>query len=300
MALGAISRKLLGAVVRVGCLGEIRGMTTVAGIGCAIIITVVTRSTIRRYSSVRPVQCIIIAVNRESCRLPTRPCGMAHRAIRRNIQGGVVRIGASVKIGGVTTRTGIGGVGIIPMVTSGAVTGDLRMRTGQRIHCIVIKSSRRPGGLAVTGCTIHGELRGGVVRIGGRIVIGRMTPCTGIGRVVVIPVVTGSTIVGNLRMRSVQGVIIVVDRKTRRRPARVGGMAHRTICWQVQTGVAGVNTGVVIGRVAGYTLRGRACVSVCVTLVAFCAQVRAGEREPRIVVIEGIASVSGRVTSQTG
>ncbi len=287
-------------VVRIGGPVVIRGVTARASVRRAVVIPVVTGSALVRDLGMRTVQRIIIVVNREGSRLPARRRGMAHRAIRRDIQGCVVRIGTSVVIGRVATRAGIGRIGIVPVVTSGAIAGNLGMSARQWIHRIVIKSSGRPGGLTVASGTIHGELRGGVVRIGRRVIIGRMTTRTGIRRVVVIPVVAGSAIVRNLGVRPVQGVIIIVDREARRRPARVGSVAHRTICGQVQVGVTGVEAGVVIGRMAGHTLRGCPCVTIRVALVAIGTQVRAREREPRVVVVEGIACIAGRVTSQTG
>lgn len=56
-----------------------------------------------------------------------------------------------------------------------------------------------------------------------------MAPCTGIGRVVVIAVVAGCTIVGDRSMGPVQNIIIVVDREGRRIPAGRSRMAHRTV-----------------------------------------------------------------------
>ncbi len=63
----------------------------------------------------------------------------------------------------------------------------------------------------------------------GRVVIGRMTTKTGVRGIVVIPVVAGGALVRNQGMRTIQRIIVVVNRERSRRPARSRGMAHRTI-----------------------------------------------------------------------
>ena len=69
-------------MVRCGCGRIIAVVTGVAGIWRGIVISVVAGSTIACNGGVRPVQGVIIIVNWEGGRFPTRRGGVAHRAIR--------------------------------------------------------------------------------------------------------------------------------------------------------------------------------------------------------------------------
>ena len=193
---------------------------------------------------------------------------MAHRAIGRKAPGNVVRIGGLAKICSMTTRTGIGRIRIIPMVTGIAIICDGYMRPGERINRIVIKAGRRPGRFAVAGSTIGWELGRNVAWIGSSIVIRGVTPCTSIRCTVVIPVVADSTVIGNHRVCPVQRVIVVVDRESGRRPARSRGMAHRAIGRKAQGNVIGVQRQIKIGGMAGRALYGCTCISICMALDA--------------------------------
>ena len=119
-------------------------MAAVTGIGCAVIITVVTGSTIIGDHSMCAIQHVIIAVNWKGGRLPARRRGMAHRAIRRDIERYVVRIGGLVKICGVTAIAGIRSIGIIAMVAGIAVIRNRDMGACKWIHRMVIEGGRRP------------------------------------------------------------------------------------------------------------------------------------------------------------
>jgi hypothetical protein len=58
-------------------------------------------------------------------------------------------------------------------VATGA--GKLHMRAGQRKSCLVmVEASRRPGGRAVADRAIRGETGGGMIRIGGLLVVGKV------------------------------------------------------------------------------------------------------------------------------
>ncbi len=94
-----------------------------------------------------------------------------------------------------------------------------------------------------------------MVGVGRLIVIRRMTPRTGIRRVVVVAVVAFGTIVRHGGMRSVERVIIVVNRKRRRLPA-IGGVATRAVGRYRQGCMARVGTLVVIRCVTGRTISG--------------------------------------------
>ena len=142
----------------------------------------------------------------------------------------------------------------------------------------------------MAGSTIGRKLQGHVVWIGRAVVIGRMTTCTSVGRAVVIPVVTACTVIGNRRVRTVQGVIIVVDRETGRFPARRRGVTHRTIRRKVQGTVVRIGSLVEIGRMATCTGIGRVGVipsGMTKGAVVLNGNVRTGERINGIVVKAG-------------
>ena len=83
----------------------------------------------------------------------------------------------------------------------------------------------------MTSGTFGRKLRCSVVRVRRCVVFRSVTAKTSSRRIVVIAVVTGRTIIGNHRMRTVQLVIIIVNREGRRVPAGRCRMTHRTICW---------------------------------------------------------------------
>ncbi len=135
----AIGRKLRGYVVWVGRRVVIRCVTAVACVGRVIVVpSGMTRSAIVGDDRVRPVQCVIIVVNWERGRFPARRSGMAHCAIRRDIQRYVVRVGRPVKIRSVAGRTLRWRTGIPPGMTIQTIRR--KVRPGQReIGCIVVK-----------------------------------------------------------------------------------------------------------------------------------------------------------------
>ena len=169
-------------------------------------------------------------MDREGRRFPARSRGVAHRAICRDRQGYVVRIGGLVKICGMAARTGVGRIREISVVTGIAVVLNGNVCAGKRIDHVVIKIGGHPGRFAVAGRTFGWELGRCVVRAGGRVVIRDVTACTGVRRAVVVPSgMTSGTIIGYGGVRSVQSIIIAVDRETCRRPTRGRRMAHGAI-----------------------------------------------------------------------
>mgnify|MGYP007060900883 FL=1 len=145
MAEGTIGRELRSGVVGVSRLGIIRRMATVAGVGRAVVIAVVAGSTVIGNGCMSAVQRIIVAVNRERSRLPTRCGRMAHRTISREAERYVVRVGGLVEIRRVATITGVWRIGEIAVVTGVAVVGNGNMGSCKRINGVVIKSRGRPG-----------------------------------------------------------------------------------------------------------------------------------------------------------
>ena len=147
----------------------------------------------------------------------------------------------------------------------------------------------------MAGSTIGRKLQGHVVWIGRAVVIGRMTPGTGVWGAVVIPIVAACTIIGNRRVRTVQGVIIVVDRETGRFPARRRGVTHRTIRRKVQGTVVRIGRLIEIGRMATCTGIGRVGVvpsGMTKGAVVLNGNVRTGKR------INGIMVKAGRRPSR--
>ena len=69
----------------------------------------------------RPIQGIKIVVDRECRRRPTGFCGVAHRAICRQVQRHVARIGTLAVIRAVATVAGIRRVRIIAVVARVAI-----------------------------------------------------------------------------------------------------------------------------------------------------------------------------------
>ena len=216
-------------MVRIVRLVIIRSVASDTGAGRVVVIPVVAGSTIVGNCSVRALQRIIVIVDRETCRCPTRCCGMAHRAIGRDIQGCMFRVGCLVKIGGMAARASIGGIVVIAVVTGITIIRNGCMRTRQRIHRIVVKHRRYPGRFGVASCAIGWELPCYVVGIGGRIKIGSMATIARIGRVGIITLMASSTIIGDRRMGPVQGMKGIVVGETCGFPSRRGCMATRTI-----------------------------------------------------------------------
>lgn len=76
------------------------------------------------------------------------------------------------------------------------------MRTIQRPHAAVIKRGRNPGRFIVTHGTIGRESGSFMIGVRRSIIISLVTTDAGVGRIVVIPVVTCCTVIRNIGMRS--------------------------------------------------------------------------------------------------
>ena len=182
-------------MVRIRRLVIICCMTSRTGIRCIVIIAVVAGSTIIGNCSVRPVQGIVIIVNRESSRIPAGCCCMTHFTVSRYTERHVIRVGRLIEIGGVAAGAGIRRIRVIAVVTGITIVGYLYMCPGKGINHIVIKSGRCPGCFGMTRRTFRWKLRGRMVRIRRLVVIRRMTTVTSIRCIIVIPVVTGGAII---------------------------------------------------------------------------------------------------------
>jgi len=203
MALLAICRELPGQVVGVGRRVVIRRMAPEAGIRGVVVVAVVAFGTIVGDQRMRAAQHVIVVVYGERSRHPVGRGSVAHVAIVRNAQRSVWRICTLAVIGHMASFTGIGGIVVIALMTYRTVVGYRDMRTGEWVHRIVIEGSRAPGVFRMAEGTIRGKLCAGVVRVGRHTVIRRMAAVAGIGRVIVIAVVAGGTVVGDGAVGSV-------------------------------------------------------------------------------------------------
>ena len=289
MAYSAIGRELRIGVIGGGCLAVIHVVTAVASIGGVVVIAVVTGRAIARDRCVGPVQRIVVVVDRESGGFPAWRGGVAHGAIRGDVERHVVRVGALVVIRVVTAVAGVRGVGEIAVVTRVAIAGNGNMRARERINGVVIESGRRPACLCVAQRAIRRELRSGVIGIGRLVVIRVVTAVAGVGRIVVIAVVTSGAFIGDGRVGPVQRIVIVVYRERGRFPAWRGGVAHRTIGRDVERYVVRVGALVEICVVTAVAGVGRAGVIAVVTGVAVIGDgnMRPSERINGVVIERG-------------
>ena len=129
---------------------------------------------------------------------------MASSAIGRELGCNVVGIGRLRIIGVVASIAGIGRIGIVAIVAAGAIVGDGRMRTIQRIIIVVCREGSRcpPSGRGMAHRTIGRNTQRSMVGIVCLQIIGIMATIASIGRIGVIPVVAGSAIIGNTGMRT--------------------------------------------------------------------------------------------------
>ena len=226
---------------------------------------------------------------------------MTHRTVIRQVQRPMVGIRALIKILRVTTGTGVGRVGIIPSSVAGnAVISHRHMRPCEWKNIVVIERGGRPVRLRVAARTVHRKLLLHMVRIHRLIEIRGVTACTGIGRVVVIPVVTGNALAGNVRMGAVQGKKVVVVIERCRHPARVGGVAGSAICGKPQVLVVRIGRLLEINRMAGRTFRRRTLVTGRMTGRTFCHRMRPCQWKIGRVMVKNIVHVARRMTGEAG
>lgn len=199
----AIGWELLGYMVWISGLGVLRIVTAVAGIGCIVVIAVVTSCAVVGNRGMRAIQGIERIMNRETCGFPIRRGGVAHGAIRGEIELRVVRVACLGIICVMTTVAGVWRIVEVTVVAGITIVGNGDVRTGKRINRTMVKSRRRPGCFCVAHSTIGRELGCGVVWIGGLGVFRIMAAVAGIGCRVVISVVAGSTIRCNSRVCAV-------------------------------------------------------------------------------------------------
>ena len=169
----------------------------------------------------------------------------------------------------------------------------------REILLVVIEGGWIPGVRCVAILTSCREAGSGVLGVVCRVIIRQMAAYTGVRRIVVIAIVTLYT--AGAGVRTIQNPIIVVNREGGRRPARRGGVAHRTICRDIKRNVVRVGTAIVIRGMTTCTRIG--CIGV-VPVVAGIAiigngYVRSCKWIYRIMVKRGWSPGRFRVTSST-
>ena len=126
MTHGTIRGEIELHVVRIGGLGIICVMTTVAGVGCIVEVAVVAGITIAGNGSMRPgkrINCVMIEGRRHPGRFR-----MAQSTIGRELGCGVVWIGRLSILRIVTAVASIGRIVVIAVVAGRAIGCDRSMR----------------------------------------------------------------------------------------------------------------------------------------------------------------------------
>ena len=280
MTFRTIGRELLGYVIRISSLCKIIIVTTVARVRGIVVVTIMAGSTVVGNSRMRSEQLVIVIVYRERGRHPSRIGSVAGFAGSRYIQRDVVRIDTLVIISLMASRTCIGCIVVIALVT--IITRGGQVCPGQW-PVAVAEGRWYPGTLSVTLLAVQRELLRFVIRVGCIVVIVRVTPRTCVRCVVVVTVMTRCTVVGNGCVRSDQLVEVVVYRECGRCPSRIGSVAGFTSRWQVKRRVIRVDTLVVVGSMASCTGVGGTAVVTLVTVVAGYTCVRTGKRPEAVV-----------------
>jgi len=156
-------------------------MAAIASIGSTVIISMMAAVAINRYMSA--LKHIIVAVDREGCRMPVRICCMTCSACGRDTDCSMIWISCLVVVSLMTAYTGIGSIVIVPVVAT--VTADGGMCSCQRIICIMYdECGRRPS-------------RIGSMTIG----TGRGNPCSGMVWICCLVIIILMT--GNAGIRSI-------------------------------------------------------------------------------------------------
>ena len=211
--------------------------------------------------------CFVVAVG--------TGCGEAHGLVWRIVGGVVITL---VTTNACSWRVA-GEVAVAGHTTDGC------MRAIQRPYTAVIKSGRYPGCLVVTHGTVGREPGSFVIWIGGGIIIVLVTSHTGIRCIVVVTIVAGRTIIGNVGMSPNQRIIVIVYGECRGHPVRIGCMAHVAIGRNIQRQVVRIDTLVVVGLVTGHTGVRQIAVIALMTGIAVNCKVLTCKR-PHGTVIE--------------
>ena len=300
MAALTVCRELRGFMVRVGSGIVVSQVAANTGVGCIVVIAVVTGSTVVGNSRVRPVERIVIVVIGKRSRRPARLGRMATGAVIAKAQRYVIGVAGLIEIRRVAARTGIGCIGIITMVAGCTIIGNQRMASREGIEIVMVESRGCPGCFRMTTLAIGWKLGRLVVRVCCLVKISQVAAYAGGRGIVVIAVVTGGAVIGNSRMCPVERIEIVVVVKARRRPAASSSMTACAIGAKIEgyvVRIVGLTKGrnVAVGTVGGCTRK-----SGGMALHTICAQVSSGEGERRGVVVKNQIGIARWVAGQTG
>ena len=141
----------VAAIVIVGLVA------TLTGVGCVVVITIDVAEGTFVFDGLVCAREWVYDVVVEGSGYPGS-FGVARFAIGRELCGGMVGVGGTIKIVLVTTDTGVRCIVVIAIVTSGTFIGDGSMRSIERVEVIVnIESSGVPSGFcAMAGSAIIG------------------------------------------------------------------------------------------------------------------------------------------------
>ena len=105
---------------------------------------------------------------------------------------------------------GVRRVVVVAVVAGIAICFNGNVRSGYGPELVMIESGRRPGILRVALFTIRREIRSYVIRVAGGCVIIVVAAIAGVGRIVVVAVVAGHTVVCNGYVRTLKLPVLVV------------------------------------------------------------------------------------------
>lgn len=131
----------------------------------------------------------------------------------------------------------------------------------------------------MTVLTCRWKLRGLVIWIIGVVIIILVTPNAGVGRVVVISIMTGHTLIGNCRMRPKQRIVIIVVREQCRVPVWCRSMTRHTIHRQSERLMVWIGRAIIIGSMACAAFRRRVLIPIAMTIDTCYCEMRPGQRE---------------------
>ena len=138
-----------------------------------------------------------------------------------------------------TTGAGCGWIGVVTLVT--VVAGYGCVRTCERPHGTVIESCRCPCCLTMTVSTCCRELLSDVIGVSRCVIVIGVTTCAGIGRIVVIAVVAGCTVISDRRVSPNQLIEVIVNGESSWRPSWICGVTCFTGGGQIQRDVTLAN-----------------------------------------------------------
>ena len=207
----------------------------------------------------REILPVVIKSSRRPCRF-TVTTGTIHGELGRCM----VRIGRLVIVGRVAAGTGIRGVVVVAVVTSGTLVGNGCVRPIQLVIIVVDgECSRLPAGSGVATCTIRRYSECGMARIGALIVIRRMAT-RAIGRGAGISGCVAIDAGGRLVRPGQREISIVVIESGAYISCRVAGKTGRTVVRiSVNSIVLIIRLGVFMTRYAGkLRIIRRICVAI--------------------------------------